>query len=426
MKRLMMIASASLLGAGVAHADPEAAPLDPLDPVRVISPLTLVQGDGVKIGEGTAFYPQVGLESGYESNTFYQANNPTGAGVLRLLVEAGIGSLSKSRLGPQTQGEFIFEANAYAAYDQYISNNGNVTDQSGLGLGFHGNAVVHPEGTVSLTANDGYDRILRPTNYESNVNATRDINTAFLRLDIHPAERRLSGAISYSNTVDIFENQPTYPDRLLNTLTGSLAYQLFPLTQLRLAVSESYNTGIGNSAKVTSYPLLVRATLATALTVNTSLAADAGYAQGFYTAGPDYQSFDGGVYFEYRYNDLSALRLRYSYLHNDSINANFYRDHAFQGWLEHKVERFGVFLSPELRFREYQGINPPLMGPAVRDDVIIAAAVGVRYQFRNWVNASIQYRVVDDSTDYRYTAGTMMLDPSYLRHEVYAGVRLAY
>ena len=50
--------------------DEERLPLDPLDPVRVVSPLTLVQGDGIKIGEGTALYPQVGLETGYESNTF--------------------------------------------------------------------------------------------------------------------------------------------------------------------------------------------------------------------------------------------------------------------------------------------------------------------------------------------------------------------
>jgi len=76
--------------------------------------------------------------------------------------------------------------------------------------------------------------------------------------------------------------------------------------------------------------------------------------------------------------------------------------------------------------REYQGLNAPLMGPAVRDDVIAAAAVGIRYQFRNWVNASVQYRVVDDSTDYRFTSGTTMTDPSYIRHEIFAGVRLAY
>ena len=426
MKRLLMIAGASLLGAGVAHADPEATPLDPLDPVRVVSPLTLVQGDGIKIGEGTAFYPQVGFETGYESNTFYQANDPTGAGIARLLVVAGIGSLSRSRLGAASPGELQFEANAYAAYDQYLSSNGDVTDQSGLGLGFHGNALVHPEGTVSFYANDGFDRVLRPTNYESSQNATRDINTALVRLDIHPAERRLSGAISYTNTVDVFEDQPLYPDRVLNTLGGSLGYQLFPLTTARLSVSQSYNAGIGSTSKVTSYPFVAKLGLSTALTTTTSLLLEGGYTQGFYASGPDYQAFTGRAYFEYRYNDLSAMRLQYSYNHNDSINANFYSEHAIQGWLEHKVERFGVYLTPELRFRTYEGLNPPLMGPAVRDDTILAAAVGVRYQFVNWVSASIQYRIVDDSTDYRYTSGTMMLDPSYLRHEIFAGIRLAY
>ncbi len=426
MKRLMMVAGASLLGAGVAHADVESTPLDPLDPVRVVSPLTLVQGDGIKIGEGTAFYPQVGLETGYESNTFYQADNPVGAGLLRLLVEGGIGSLSKGRLGDSPPGELVFEANAYAAYDQYLSSNGAVTDQSGLGLGFHGNVLVHPEGTVSFYANDGYDRILRPNNFESTSNATRDINTAMLRLDIHPEARRLMGSIAYTNTVDVFENNSLYPDRVLNTLAGQIGYKLFPLTTASLTVTGGYDTGIGNTTKVTSYPVVAKLGLATALTVNTSFLAEAGYTQGFYTSGPDYQAFYGSAYFEYRYNDLSAFRLRYAYLHNDSVNANFYRDHVIQGWLEHKVERFGVYLAPEVRFRQYEGLNPPLMGSTVRDDVIAAAAIGVRYQFRNWVSASVQYRIVDDSTDYRYTSGATMLDPSYLRHEVFAGVRLAY
>lgn len=426
MKRLMMIAGASLLGAGVARADTEATPLDALDPVRVVSPLTLVQGDGVKIGEGTAFYPQVGLETGYESNTFYQADNPTGAGILRLLAVAGIGSLSPSRLGGSQTGEVNFEANAYAAYDQYLSGNNSVSDQSGLGLGFHGNVLVHPEGTVSFYANDGYDRILRPNNFESTSNATRDINTALLRLDIHPEARRLGGSIAYTNTIDVFENNSQYPDRVLNTLTGMLSYKLFPLTTARLTVSGSYNTGIGSADKVTSYPIIAKLGLSTALTVNTSLLAEGGYTQGFYSSGPDYQSFTGDVYFEYRYSDLSAMRLLYAYNHADSVNANFYSEHVFQGWLEHKVERFGVYLSPEARLREYQGLNPPLMGPIVRNDVIVAAALGLRYQFRNWVNASVQYRIVDDSTDYRYTSGASMLDPSYLRHEVFAGVRLAY
>jgi hypothetical protein len=431
----MSVVAATLVGGGVAHADVEQTPLDPLDPVRVVSPLTIVQGDGVKIGEGTSFYPQVGLETGFVSNTFYTNDDPTPSGVLRLLVEGGIGSLSPQRLGmdaddvtqPHYTGGTIYDANAYVTYEQYLSNNDDATDQGGVGAGFAGKVIIHPQDTISFRADDRYDRVLHSLNFETNTNANRDINTLSLRLDIHPEGRRLSGAIWYRNQIDVFENSLNiYPDRLHNTLAARLSYALFPLSTAYLQVSGSYYTGIGDVAKANSYPIMALAGLSTALTVKTSLLAQAGYTQGFYQSGPDYQAFVGLLYFEYRYSPISALRLKYSYDHQDSINANFFRDHTFQGWLEHKFDPIGVYVSPELRLRQYQGINPPLMGPAVRDDVIFAAALGVRYQYRAWMSASAEYRVVDDSTDYRFTGGTAMTDPSYVRHEVFAGVRLAY
>ncbi|HEY4176123.1 MAG TPA: hypothetical protein VGM90_04805 [Kofleriaceae bacterium] len=425
MKRLKLLAGvAVLVTAGAARADVEDTPLDPLDPIRVVSPLTIVQGDGIKVGDGTAVYPQVGLETGYASNTFYQADNPQGAGILRLLVSAGLGSLSKARLGADS-GDVVFDANGYAAYDRYLSSNNDVTDQSGLGLGFNGNVVVHPKGNVSFEASDKFDRILRPTNYESNVNATRDINIATLRLDVHPSNSRLGGSLAYTNAVDVFENQDQLPDRMLHTLAGRLSFRLLPLTDVYIAASGSYNTGLGNTKKVDSFPVVVTAGISTALTVKTSVAAEAGYTQGFYSSGPDYATVTGGAYFEYRYSEVSAFRLRYAYVHADSINANFYRDHVIQGWLEHKVDRFGLFLTPEIRFREYAGFAAVMGSSANRDDVIAAAALGVRYQLRNWVTAAVQYRVVSDSTNFKLMTGTATVDPSYVTHEVFAGVRLA-
>lgn len=430
-----MVAGALLLGAGVAHADTEEAPLDPLDPLRIVTPLTIVQGNGVKIGDGTALYPEVGVEMGYESNTFYDANNPIGAGVARLMVQLGLGSLSPQRLHPTSSdesmedvnyGSLIYNAQAYASYDQYISDNSDVTKQGGLGLGFHGRMTANPQGDVSFTAQEGFDRVLRPLNFESRTNANRDLNYGMLRLDIHPASRRLSGSLAYVNQIDIFEQTLGYPDRLHNTLIGRLNYQFFPLSAAYLQVSGGYYTGIDGANKVDSYPLIALLGVTTALGVNTSLLAQAGYTQGFYQAGPDFQTMTATVYFEYRYSPISALRLKYMYDHQDSINANFYRDHAFAGWLEHKFTPFAVYLSPEVRLREYEGVTGMTGAGATRDDVILAAAVGARYQYRAWMTGSLEYRVVDDATDYKFMTTGGTVDPSYVRHEVYAGVRLAY
>ena len=370
--------------------------------------------------------------TGYESNTFYQANNAVAAGTLQVIAEAGIGSLSAGRLTNTAANadtlavsDFIYEADGYVSYLQYLSSNTDVTDQGGLGLGFHGNFTVHPQGTISLLANDDYTRVLHSADFETRGNANRDINAVWARLAIHPQARSLSGALTYTNQLDIFENTQLYPDRMLNTLDARLDYAFLPLSTAYLDVSGSYDTGIGsNDTKISSTPITANLGISTALTVATSLGAQAGYAGGFYSSGPSYQSVIGGAYFEYRYSVLSKFRLMYNYSYQDSINANFYHEHAFLGWLEQKVTPVALYVSPQVRLREYEGITGEMAQPN-RSDVIFAAEVGVRYQFRNWISASALYRFTDDSTGYRYTDATMV-DPSYMRHEAYVGIRAAY
>ena len=84
---------------------------------------------------------------------------------------------------------------------------------------------------------------------------------------------------------------------------------------------------------------------------------------------------------------------------------------------------------PELHFREYRGITyavPSLMGAAdTRDDVIFAVTAGIHYNFRNWVAATANYRFSTVQTDYMDPAGGTVDDPSYVRHELLVGMRMA-
>src|ERR1041384_3866026 len=73
-----------------------------LDPNQALNPTALVTGAGIKVGEGTIFQPQVGLETGVVSNVFYTNTREVAAGLLRLLIEIGTGSLPSQRLGAAT------------------------------------------------------------------------------------------------------------------------------------------------------------------------------------------------------------------------------------------------------------------------------------------------------------------------------------
>src|ERR1041385_6539762 len=71
----------------------------------VIATSNVVSGSGIKVGEGTVLYPSVGLFTGIVSNVFFEETAGSTAGVLRLLVELGAGSLSSARLALNSQPE---------------------------------------------------------------------------------------------------------------------------------------------------------------------------------------------------------------------------------------------------------------------------------------------------------------------------------
>jgi hypothetical protein len=437
----------ALLGAPlVAHADDGSAPLDPLNPNVVVSPVTVVQGDGIKVTEGTSIYPQFGIETGFVSNVFYEKESPVGAGLLRIIAEVGAGSLSPQRrkqastsldaaedegelTKTEVAGDFQYSANLYAKWDQYLSDNNNVTDQGGLGLGAYFRGIVNPDKPLRFMVVESFDRVLRATNFESNEDTNRDINSLDLTLSYVPYGRSLSGFLKYTNRIDYFEdNDFQVSNRIQHLLALRVAWKFLPRTQAYAQVSEGVITSLGeDSQKVTSYPLTAVVGINTALTVNTAISGRVGYTQGFYSEGPDYQAITGGALFDYRYSPLGRFRFMYDYIHQDSINANFYRDHAFQAWFEQKAGVFAVFVSPEVRLRRYQGVLGGGVN-ATRDDVILAASAGLRYQFKDWLVATAQYTLTVDQTDFVYMdpdSGTNF-DPSYTRHELLAGLRLAY
>ncbi|HTR55124.1 MAG TPA: hypothetical protein VMJ10_30770 [Kofleriaceae bacterium] len=407
-----------------------------MEPTDAVNPVPATQGIGVKIGERTELYPQVGLETGYVSNVFYTNDNPVGSALLRVIVAMGVGSMAPQRLEPTSSGEassaameqgpIQFNANAYATWDQYISDNSAANAQGGLGGGVLLRALINPQKPFTVWLLNDFNRVLRATNFESNHDTNQDINTFLARATLQPPGSSFGGYAYYTGMLDLFEqDSQQFADRLDNTLGVRVMYRLFPLTQLYLDVSEGYFTGVGSSSeKVTSFPLTAVLGLNTFLTVRTLLVARIGYGKGFYQSGPDYGTVLGGAMLQYVYSPTGKLTGMYDYTHQDSINANFYRDHSFQLWLEQQKLPFLLYAAPQLRLREYDGVI--VMGPPVRDDVILAVWAGVRYSLRDWLVGTLEYRLTDDQTDYRYLSAGVTVNPSFVRHEILLGLRAAY
>ncbi len=413
------------------------------DPENAVSPISVVQGPGWRVGEGTVVHPTFGAETGFVSNVFYD-QNPQPAGILRLLAQFGAASLSGERLNPSNggidndpksngdMGDFEYFANVRAAYDFMLSGTDIVNRQGGLSLGATLKAAVNPMGTFTFMAGDDFTRMIRAANFETNVDANRDVNQLGLNLLIHPSGRSLSGYLYYSNMVDVFENSDLqYPNRIDHRFGIHPMWRWLPETLVYGDASIGFVSGLGSdtasSRKVSSMPLTVKAGVATLLSVKTTLKVEGGYTNGFYDSGANFSAPTASAILGYRYSPLGRAALAYDYVYVDSINANYYRDHALRFIVQQGFEPFVLVLQPELRFREYNGTTVmSTTGSHVRDDIIFAITGGIHYNFRDYFAAVVDYHFSTVQTNFRYTDNTgRVADPSFVRHELLAGVRLA-
>lgn len=407
------------------------------DPDNAVAPVSIVEGRGVKIGEGSVLRPVLGVETGFVTNVFYQENSPVNAGVLRLLAQIGAGSLGNSRLSPtaddpEDKGSFQYRADLRASYDFLFSTNDNAEKTGGLGIGASFHALANPNGPFTFGIDEDFARLIRATNYETDANVNRDINTLGLKLLYHSQDHAFGGYLYYDNTIDVFERSTqTFADRMFNRIGIHPTWQWLPQTQVYLDVSQGVVTGIGTSTngipgKVTSYPLTALAGISTLFTLKTTFNIYGGYTNGFYTSGPNFSAPTLGAQLGYRYSPLGRATLQYMLQYQDSVNANYFRDHIIQLSIQQAYEPVVFLLQPEVHFREYVGITQ-VVGPATRDDLIFAAIAGVHYNFRNWFAGTLDYRVSVVSTDYRYMpiGGGMIDDPSFVHHELLLGVRAA-
>ena len=429
----------SLIATARADVSPNDISISSFNPDDAVAPSSSVEGPGIKIGEGTVLRPVLGVETGFVSNVFYDDTATQGAGLLRLIAQVGSSSLGQDRLhvadenandAAANRGDFEYRASARAAYDLMLSTNDAISKTGGLGLGLTLHGLANPMGRYRFGIDEDFSRLIRAANFETDANTNRDINGLRLSFFYQPPGRSISGYVYYQNTIDVFERDTQrFADRMFNRLGLHPTWQWLPQTQLYLDASWGWTTGIGSSStKVDSFPLDVTAGLATLFTLKTTFNLYAGYTNGFYSSGPSYSAPKVGVNLGYRYSPLGRVTVGYMLDYEDSINANYYRDHIVRASLQQLVVPFVLMVQPEVHFRQYNGVTvalPTVMGPDVRNDVIIAVIAGVHYNFRNWIAATLNYRFTSAQTNYTYMINGFTDDPSFVRHELLLGVRAA-
>ena len=408
----------------------------------------VVEGPGYEIAEGTVLHPSVGMETGVVSNVFYEASGGRTAPVLRLR-----GSFAIASQGNEPPGEDIllldpdevgdvegkrraptldFRLSGYLEREQYLVANGDepagyrVSQQSNFHGGLDAHLMTMPQGDTSLFVDDELVRITGPRSYESAGSLNRVINHLSAGARFRPGNGALEFRGQYENTVDVFESSASsFANRIQHLLRGQAAWRFLPVTRFFFDGSIGYfgplsdvggATGgceSGGLQKCRSIPLRLQLGAASAITQVTTVRAHAGFGKGFYQAGQDFTNALFGAELGMRYSPMGRFTVSYDYGFEDSVQANFYRDHTLAARVDHQIDLILVKAGMDLRLRGYRGI-PQALGPPSRDDLILRVFGKGHYLYRDWLAFTAELDVVVDQTSYRYNYMNLD-DPSYQR-----------
>jgi hypothetical protein len=177
---------------------------------------------------------------------------------------------------------------------------------------------------------------------------------------------------------------------------------------------------------VPSTPIRIQGGVATAFTERTTARARVGYAKGNYDEGADFSGMIGGVELGFRYSPLGRVLVAYERNFQDSINANFYKEHVGRVSVDQQLGLVYAQAALSLHARGYRGVPMAIGGDEDRDDTIVRAHLGGRYMYRDWMAVTADYTLSSVDTEFRSGGFGMANDPSYVRHVLMAGVRAAF
>ncbi|HUH03799.1 MAG TPA: hypothetical protein VML75_17510, partial [Kofleriaceae bacterium] len=123
-------------------------------------------------------HPAVAIETGVDTNVFYEDRDPIAAPLVRLLLSFALASQdhklaneAELQLGdepePTTPPTLSWRLGGLLAAEQYLSGNDAVSDRSNLGGHLKLDLTAFPAGDVSFDVRDHFIRDTRPQNFET-------------------------------------------------------------------------------------------------------------------------------------------------------------------------------------------------------------------------------------------------------------------
>jgi hypothetical protein len=429
------------LGTSVAHAQdttPQSA--DGLD-IKTTASDEYRVGNGFKLTDDMVLHPRLELEAAYEPNVFYEddSEEPVGSPLLRVGVGAALTTSDAIRENADLAPKVSLHADVALTWNQYLSDETAVQDQSDLGANFLGDVIFNPAGAVSFELRDGFTRAVNPPPVETDSQLPRDRNELVAQVNFKPGGGALLIYAKATWALDRFESDAaSFANR--DAIIGAIGtrYQWLPKTQLNGEVSFGYVTS-DSIVKTSpdSTPLRVMIGTSTLITADFGTVLRVGYGNGFYD-GANYSNFLALAELRYAFGPTIRIAGGYSRDFDDSLVGNYRADDTiFARFSAQIADRLLFSGRGEVRFRKYDGLpadmaastqfcaSPTECPSSTRNDTILSVAAGLEYETTQWLVLGLKYVLRSDTTDAivktTNSVGTMSQDSlGYVWQEVMA------
>lgn len=399
------------------------------------------QGPGFRVGN-LEIHPGLGMEFGYDSNVFRSESDANSSAIFRVSPHVGISTLSQERRAEagqeHSQRNVDFSAFLGAPIYLFLSDSAqhNVGVNADLGL------TLFPEGTVSFTLANHFERSIRPfteAGAEGN-NYARDQNTASADLKFQSRGGIFAASFGYSFNFDLFEsNSFTAANSLRHGLRQNASFRFLPNTAL-FQEFEANRTTYQNDSVLGLYDnwrLRTRIGLNGAITNAVSVLAAIGY--GAVVGGDarlgETEALLAQAELRLRPGLGTTIKFGYDRALDGSAAGNWRLGNRIYGGLSLAIGgAFVIGLDADVNFASFGRIpgTITLSGSDEddRSDILVSATLSGEYRFTNWLGVTASVGYSGDFSDFEYArllGTTRAVDtPKFSKFEAWLGVRVFY
>jgi hypothetical protein len=381
------------------------------------------------IGEGVYLNVGVTAEAGYDSNVFYNDDQPIDSGTLQVTPLAEITNSAREGVTPPLQ----YSIGASLLYREYLTDNSDVRAQRAFNPSFSGSLSYSSAGQ-SLSLSDQFTRLQDPPYQPGSSPITRDFNVGVVQAGLSPGGGRIQVSPRYTNTLDIFEGSEfSYGNRMAHEGLLDASWRWLPKTAVFMQASVGYIQYLSSQAdmagKSNSIPYRVLVGLRGLVTPKLTLVVGVGYADAAYDAegvNPTGASnLAANVGLTFNATELTTFGASYSHEFRDSpVLGNYYDLDAADLAIRQKLGPVTLGAAGRYEYRRYHGAQ--MGAPVARVDNIFQTRVQADYQLQRWFYAGASYTNMISRSDDSGGPSELIPQADYTKHVVLGRLGITY